>query len=127
MKSPRVRKGFSLFELLVIIAIIAILIGLLLPAVQKVREAANRMSCTNNIHQICLAVHNYHATFNSLPPSIPATGMKEDLGLFFLILPFIEQDDLFKTATPDENGSLSVWRSSAYNLPVKTYSCPSDL
>jgi prepilin-type processing-associated H-X9-DG protein len=124
---PRARRpGFSLFELLVIIAVIAILLGLLLPAIQKVREAADRMTCTNNLHQIALAAHNHHGTYGFLPPAIPASDSKAQLSFFFCLLPFIEQENLYKIAGPDENGVWSVWRSGVFDTPLKVYSCPVD-
>jgi prepilin-type N-terminal cleavage/methylation domain-containing protein len=137
------RRGFTLIELLVVIAIIAILIGLLLPAVQKVREAAARMTCSNNLKQIGLACHNYHDTNQELPPAVlcnPSSSWSND-GLIgpnwaVLILPYVEQDNLYKSvSTSIQNYQAWVKGSGGLNdqnwrairgTNVKTYVCPSE-
>ena len=129
------RGGFTLIELLVVIAIIAILIGLLLPAVQKVREAANRIKCANNLKQIGLATHSYHDTYGHLLPGIgyypTATNGAFGTGWFHL-LPFIEHENLFKSSlgtVPFPGGPAVVYypgNEGVYSAIVKLYVCPSD-
>ena len=93
------RAGFTLIELLVVIGIIAILIGLLLPAVQKVREAAARVTCTNNLKQLGIAIHGYHEVNNKLPPS-RVSDLHATWAVF--IMPFIDQQAVYKEWNLDD-------------------------
>lgn len=114
-------RGFTLIELLVVIAIISVLIGLLLPAVQAAREAANRIKCANNLKQIGLAMHNYNDTHKSLPPSRVGVGM--GVSWAWLILPQLEQENLYNQV--DLTRPMEIYQLSVFTRPVPVYFCPS--
>lgn len=155
-RNSRGQKGFTLVELLVVIAIIGVLVGLLLPAVQAAREAARRMSCSNNFKQIGLAIHNYHATYDKMPMQgggtanlvandrVPPTGNNRQWLSFLVgITPFIEQQALWEqisnpyvttTGTFQAMGPMPMWSYAQYDAnpypPAVTnipgFRCPSD-
>ena len=134
-KKSRSRDAFTLVELLVVIAIIGVMVGLLLPAVQAAREAARRMSCSNNIKQLGLGIHMYHDAFRAIPPTAyalqDATLTNRPASWIVRILPFIEQTAAFEQTRFDNcdfsnrSGTNTSWR--AYdNLNVTTLNCPSS-
>jgi len=121
------RRAFTLIELLVVMAIIAILIGLLLPAVQKVREAALRLKCQNNLKQLALAAHNYHDVYQCFPPGYDVSGPGKQTSLFVELLPFVEQDNVYKRwdfSNPAANQAGGPSAPAATVIPV--YVCPMD-
>jgi prepilin-type N-terminal cleavage/methylation domain-containing protein len=124
----RCRLAFTLIELLVVIAIIAVLIGLLVPAVQKVREAGNRIQCANNLKQVALACHHYHDSWGNLPTSTlyqPATEPNAPNWSFLArLLPHVEQNTLYAQANIPTNTIAQSQVQIAYQ--INTFLCPSD-
>jgi prepilin-type N-terminal cleavage/methylation domain-containing protein len=118
--SPQKRQGFTLIEMLVVIAIIALLMGLLMPAVQKARESANRVSCANNLHQIALAMHQYQLDRECLPPRCL---LDNGASWPVLIFPYMEQEPLFRRW--DLGRSYYDQIAEARLTSVKNYFCPS--
>jgi prepilin-type N-terminal cleavage/methylation domain-containing protein len=129
MRTRKAAKGFTLVELLVVIAIIAVLIGLLLPAVQRVREAANRLQCQNNLKQLGLGLHNYHGTYERFPPAYQAVGLNSGPGWGTFILPYIEQEALGQQVpkgSPFWGGSRAVSTAAdGGQTSLRMFRCPS--
>jgi prepilin-type N-terminal cleavage/methylation domain-containing protein/prepilin-type processing-associated H-X9-DG protein len=126
------RRAFSLVELLVVIGIIGVLLSLLLPAVQQVREAANRVSCSNNLHQLGLAFHHYHDVQGAFPPAYAFTSFAlphRDVQWPVLILPYIEQAALWQKTLDAYQTDKDSWHNPPHvglATVIRTYVCPSD-
>lgn len=130
MTRSRVHRGFTLVELLVVIAIIGILIGMLLPAVQQVREAARRTQCSNHQRNIGIALHNYESAHGEFPPRMVGTtfGSNDRVSIWVLLLPFIEGQNLFEDINPGNAGIAAPWDDTfqPYLVQNPWLLCPSD-
>jgi prepilin-type N-terminal cleavage/methylation domain-containing protein len=136
MRRVQARKAFTLIELLVVIAIIATLVAILLPAVQQAREAARRSNCKNNLKQIGIALHNYHDTYNTLPPgyvrdlrNASCSGPAYNWSWNMLILPFVEQPALYDLLSPFPTMQDAVTNANALQqmqTGIAAFRCPSD-
>jgi len=128
----RDRSGFTLVELLVVIAIIGVLVALLLPAVQAAREAARRSSCSNNLKQIGLSLHNYHDTYLSFPPGwIDTDGVGSNSGRLHawstFILPFMEENNIYENIAVDFGSATSPANVNGAGATIDGYRCPSSI
>jgi prepilin-type N-terminal cleavage/methylation domain-containing protein/prepilin-type processing-associated H-X9-DG protein len=122
---PRRQCGFTLIELLVVIAVIAILIGLLLPAVQKVREAAARMQCQNNLHQIALALHNYHSDYGTFPQDRTFPNA-DSFSAHARLLPYLEQQNVFRLINWSASSVFDPSNAVPLATVIPNFLCPSD-
>ena len=130
IRPPRSHVGFTLIELLVVIAIIGVLVGLLLPAVQQTRESARRASCTNNLKQIGIALHNHNDAFGTLPPGIQCGSVQNSGGGWAwgsFILQFMEEDELASTLQVGSSDPSSTANITAGKTNVSTFRCASDV